>query len=287
MMNEFEGSEEGKGDDFRFVYAGGGDTLTALHRDVYCSYSISTNLFGRKRWYLFSPQLTPVLRPLIAEAEREGRGVNCDAWDGERKRDFEGKGMVVVEQEAGETIFIPSGWFHSVHNLTHPTISLNHNWANTHCLPAIYASLCVEVARAREAIDDVKDLLREQARRRGQGEEAWQEEWEMAVDALVERSEGWSFPTLFRMILYTLKTLGISRDELEARMENSRWPACPEEARPPLRYVVQQVRPIVADFRRRDEQELRWLPGLASVVDGIDVELDRLGAAGSSAMEGE
>lgn len=34
-------------------------------------------------------------------------------------------------------------------------------------------------------------MLIEQARRRGEGEEGWREEWEKAVDELVERSEGW------------------------------------------------------------------------------------------------
>jgi hypothetical protein len=35
----------------------------------------------------------------------------------------------VVTQESGETIFVPSGWFHQVLNLE-DTISINHNWIN-------------------------------------------------------------------------------------------------------------------------------------------------------------
>ncbi|GAA5988678.1 hypothetical protein JCM11641_006501 [Rhodosporidiobolus odoratus] len=275
-MNEHEGGKDGKGDDFRFVYAGGGDTFTALHRDVYCSYSISTNLYGCKRWYLFPPDLTPALRPLILEAERQDRGVNCDAWSREQKSAFEGRGMLIVEQEQGETIFIPSGWYHSVHNLSHPTLSLNHNWANSHCLRAIYTSLCTEVSRAREAIDDVKDLIIEQAKRKGQGEAVWHEEWEKEVDALVERSEGWSFPIFFRMIRYTLSNLAASPSELSERMSSSRWPAVPAEARPPLSFVIEKVRSILIDFRQRQEQELRSLPGLGQVVEDIEAELARL-----------
>ncbi|GAA5840442.1 hypothetical protein JCM11251_006561 [Rhodosporidiobolus azoricus] len=282
-MNEHEGDErEGrrKGDDFRFVYAGGGETWTGLHRDVYCSYSISTNLYGRKRWYLFPPDLTPLLRPLIASAEREERpgGVNPDAWREEDKRDWVRKGMLVVEQEQGETIFLPSGWYHSTHNLTHPTLSLNHNWLNAHCLPAVYSSLCNEVERARDAIADVRELLREQARRNGtgQGDEVWKGEWEAGVDGLVERSEGWSFPTFFRMTLHTLRNVAVPFSLIKERAAYSRWPAISPEYRPPSTYVVAQVRPIMEDFRRRREQEWKWLPGLKEVVEGIEAELQRI-----------
>ena len=36
------------------------------------------------------------------------------------------KPMIAVQEE-GETIFVPSGWFHQVFNLE-DTISINHNW---------------------------------------------------------------------------------------------------------------------------------------------------------------
>lgn len=36
---------------------------------------------------------------------------------------------IEVVQEAGETIFVPSNWFHTVENL-HDTLSINHNWLN-------------------------------------------------------------------------------------------------------------------------------------------------------------
>jgi len=59
-------------------------------------------------------------------------------------------------------------------------------------------SLSEEVGRCREAISDVKELLREKARREGkEGEEGWKREWEEAVDGLVERSEGWRCVELF------------------------------------------------------------------------------------------
>jgi hypothetical protein len=160
----------------------------------------------------------------------------------------------------------PSGYFHSVHNLSHPTLSLNHNWCNAHCLPAMYSSLCDEVSRAREAIADVKELLE---RRKGElGEEGVRREWEIEVDGLVERSEGWrcvfssfswtlqaahavfgssllySFPSFFAMIHHTLQNLGVPQSTLEERAKCSRWPAVWEEVRPAVDFVIEQVRCI-------------------------------------------
>ncbi|GAA6049845.1 hypothetical protein JCM3770_004212 [Rhodotorula araucariae] len=277
-MNEWEGSEEGRGDDFRFVYAGGGDTFTPLHRDVYCSYSISTQIYGSKRWYLFPPSCTPFLRPLIAEAEHADTTVNCDAWSEARKEEFRARGMMIIEQHAGETIFIPSGYYHSVHNLSHPTVSLNHNWLNSHILPTVYRSLSDEAARCREAIDDVREMLVKHARWKGDGEEGWRREWELAVDQLVERSEGWSWPTFWRMTHHTLRNLDVPPSVLEERAASSRWPAVPPHARPPTAFVVDQVRPLLADFRARPEQEWRWLTGLDDVLRNVERELERLQA---------
>ncbi|GAA5890845.1 hypothetical protein JCM8208_003071 [Rhodotorula glutinis] len=276
-LNEYEGGEDdGRQDDFRFVYAGGGDTSTPLHRDVYSSYSISTQIYGSKRWYLFPPSCTPSLRPLIVAAERQDSSVNCDEWADDIKADFAARGMLVVEQAAGETIYVPSGWFHSVHNLSHPTLSLNHNWLNSHILPAVYSALADEAARCREAIDDVREMLAERARREEEGEDGWRREWERAVDELVERSEGWSWPTFWRMTLNTLRNLDAPSTVLEERAARSRWPVVPPAARPPVAFVVSQVQPLLDDFRARVEEEWRWLEGLDRVLEQVEGELERL-----------
>lgn len=70
------------------------------------SYSISTQIHGSKRWYLFPPSCTPSLRPLIVAAERQDSSVNCDTWSDNVKANFAAAGMLEVEQAAGETIFM-------------------------------------------------------------------------------------------------------------------------------------------------------------------------------------
>ncbi|GAA5860200.1 hypothetical protein JCM5353_004259 [Sporobolomyces roseus] len=120
-------------------------------------------------------------------------------------------------------------------------------------------------------------MLREKAAREGnEGGEGWRQEWEETVDGLVERSEGWSWTTFWKMTLNTLKSLEIPQAELEKRFEDSRWPLIPPSVRPPTNYVVEQVSPLVQDFRNRKEQEFRYLAGLEQVIEGVETELSRL-----------
>lgn len=64
-------------DDFRFVYLGVQGTSTPFHKDVYDSYSWSTNVIGRKSWTFWAPD----------DEARKQPGVE-------------------LVQEAGETVFV-------------------------------------------------------------------------------------------------------------------------------------------------------------------------------------
>jgi hypothetical protein len=86
------------GGDYRFVYWGPPGSQTPVHSDVLHSFSWSHNVVGKKRWTF---------------------------------HDVGGKGRVVVLiQNAGETVLVPSTWSHSVENLSE-TLSINHNWITT------------------------------------------------------------------------------------------------------------------------------------------------------------
>lgn len=170
-------------------------------------------------------------------------------------------------------------------------------------------------------------MLVERARRNGQGEEGWREEWEKAVDELVDRSEGWrcvrslhlpslmplssrwrhSWPKFWRMTLHTLRNLEVSLGVLEERAAESRWPLIPPDARPPTSFVldkaspslpnhgtvrradraVPQVRPLVLDFRQGHEEVWRRLPGLEQVLASVDAELGRLARVVETVERGE
>ena len=56
-----------------------------------------------------------------------------------------------LEQGPGEALFVPSGWYHQVHNTT-DCVSINHNWLN-----AANARVCW--AMLRDELDDVRSGL--------------------------------------------------------------------------------------------------------------------------------
>ncbi|KAL3933115.1 MAG: hypothetical protein SGPRY_000429 [Prymnesium sp.] len=140
-------------DDFRFVYIGPAGSWTSLHHDVLNSFSWSANVCGVKHWLLFPPSVTPLLkdgsgqlvpdaRPQAASAARDSR------WPGLPRAL---SSSVEIVQRAGEVVFVPSGWHHQVHNLTH-TISINHNWLTGACLPSLTNFLLGELEGVRRTI---------------------------------------------------------------------------------------------------------------------------------------
>jgi len=73
---------------YKFVYLGPKGTATRLHADVLLSYSWSSNVVGRKRWFLVPPQHTNLLFSIFGDlaphlhADLEN-GVNAALYPGE------------------------------------------------------------------------------------------------------------------------------------------------------------------------------------------------------------
>ncbi|GKY97655.1 hypothetical protein MPSEU_000723800 [Mayamaea pseudoterrestris] len=113
---------------YSFCYVGPRGTSTVLHADVLLSFSWSTNVCGRKKWFLVPPELTFLLYDCFGT--KLATHLHSDVHDGMSCR-FPGlrvarKHAYMLIQEAGETIFVPSKWFHTVQNLD-ACLSINHN----------------------------------------------------------------------------------------------------------------------------------------------------------------
>jgi hypothetical protein len=124
-LNSYERNNE-ESNDHRFVYMGPADTFTPLHKDVLQSFSWSVNLRGRKEWVLFPPSTEECF------FNSEGKQLfDIKCVDHERFPRYKeaSEQMYHVEQGVCEAIFVPSGWWHQVHNLQ-DTLSINHNWLN-------------------------------------------------------------------------------------------------------------------------------------------------------------
>ncbi|KAJ2551845.1 hypothetical protein EV175_003538 [Coemansia sp. RSA 1933] len=141
-------------DDYRFCYMGGNGTWTPFHRDVFCSYSWSANICGTKRWILIPPGQDHLFSDGLGQTVyslQEG------AHDAKRFPRLDELQTVEIVQQPGEIVFVPSGWWHQVHN-EGDTISINHNWANEYNLAALYSQLRREVADVRHAFRDLADV---------------------------------------------------------------------------------------------------------------------------------
>ncbi|EFO21548.2 jmjC domain-containing protein [Loa loa] len=106
--------------DYRFVYFGAKNTWTPFHADVMSSYSWSANICGRKLWYFVPPNREECFR-IDRDTFLEDIRTVQDKWP---------KATVIsFIQEEGEIVFVPSNWYHQVHNLE-DTVSINHNFVN-------------------------------------------------------------------------------------------------------------------------------------------------------------
>ncbi|XP_030045757.1 2-oxoglutarate and iron-dependent oxygenase JMJD4 [Microcaecilia unicolor] len=145
------------GDDYRFVYMGPKGSWTPFHSDVFRSYSWSVNICGRKKWLLFPPGQEEYLR------DRHGQlayDVTLPDLQDSCLYPHSAKGCQPLEviQEAGETIFIPSGWHHQVHNME-DTISINHNWVNGCSVTCMWHFLQCELKAVKQEIGEWRETM--------------------------------------------------------------------------------------------------------------------------------
>uniref|UniRef100_UPI00358F641A 2-oxoglutarate and iron-dependent oxygenase JMJD4-like isoform X1 n=1 Tax=Myxine glutinosa TaxID=7769 RepID=UPI00358F641A len=145
-LNEFADSKQT--DDYRFVYMGPKGSWTPFHADVFRSHSWSANMCGRKRWLFYSPGQEDLLRDPFGNLPYD---VMNDPLPDAAPAPLE------VIQEAGEVIFVPSGWYHQVLNLE-DTISINHNWVNGCNLYQTWAFLQAELCSVQREIEDCRTM---------------------------------------------------------------------------------------------------------------------------------
>ncbi|XP_070570490.1 2-oxoglutarate and iron-dependent oxygenase JMJD4-like [Ptychodera flava] len=155
-LNEFWDNRSDQSDDYRFVYMGPKGSWTPFHADVFRSYSWSANVCGRKKWILFPPGQEEHLKDCHGNMAYDVTSPKMH--DGKKYPNYHKvSGSIEVIQEAGEAIFVPSGWFHQVFNLE-DTISINHNWVNGCNIDIAWKFLQSELLQVQGAISDCKDM---------------------------------------------------------------------------------------------------------------------------------
>ena len=129
------------GGDYRFVYWGPFSSSTSIHTDVLHTFSWSFNVLGEKKWIFYPPTNdTTTTNAAAAVSGVSNSNVTIPL-------SFE------IIQKTGETIYVPSGWKHSVHNLTE-TLSINHNWITPSTLDAMYKCILCEIKAIEKELKD-------------------------------------------------------------------------------------------------------------------------------------
>ncbi len=149
IRRDLDSSESKCIDDYSFAYIGAKHSFTGVHHDVCYSYSWSMNVAGTKRWTLWPPEDNKMLfscksGELVKDARR-------NKYESSAYPDLDvTDSRVTIVQRAQEVVFVPSGWYHMVENITATqedadvegvgdtegveedglTISLNRNWFN-------------------------------------------------------------------------------------------------------------------------------------------------------------
>lgn len=99
-------------------YQQGLSCRSPFHADIFRSFSWSVNICGRKKWFFFPPGQEEALRDCHGSLPYD---VTASTLLDSRQHCSP---PLEVTQEAGEMVFVPSGWHHQVHNLVewaHPT----------------------------------------------------------------------------------------------------------------------------------------------------------------------
>lgn len=138
-------STKPRASDYRFVYLGPVGSRTGVHIDVVHSNSWSAQVAGCKRWLL--------LEPSKAHLVEGANGICCVESFPEDVRPL----CIEVIQSPGEIIFVPSGWYHCVENLT-DSLSANVNWVDSASLRRSWNHLLKEYRIAEHYIEDLKPL---------------------------------------------------------------------------------------------------------------------------------
>ncbi|DAA28333.1 TPA: jumonji domain containing 4, partial [Bos taurus] len=144
-------------DDYRFVYMGPTGTWSPFHADVFRSFSWSVNICGRKKWFFFPPGQEEALRDCHGGLPYDVTSPTLLDSRLHPMRDRCGPPLEVT-QEAGEMVFVPSGWHHQVHNLE-DTISINHNWVNGCNLANMWHFLQQELSAVQQEVIEWRDTM--------------------------------------------------------------------------------------------------------------------------------
>ncbi|XP_056276862.1 2-oxoglutarate and iron-dependent oxygenase JMJD4 isoform X1 [Pseudoliparis swirei] len=240
-------------DDYRFVYMGPKGSWTPFHADVFRSYSWSANICGRKKWLLYPPGQEEFLRDTHGNLPYDV--TSAEVRDGGLfPHSEEACQPLEIIQEAGEIIFVPSGWHHQVYNLE-DTISINHNWLNGCNVDIMWQFLQSELSSVQKEIDEWRNTM-----------ESWHQHCQVIMKACsgIDYAEFASFLKIIadnRMAVLNARSSGDSSDS-PRHLSETLATLGPHHAAFDLQRVAHVIECLLCneDFKRLDHSTLTLQP---------------------------
>ncbi|CAG8509088.1 4031_t:CDS:1 [Paraglomus occultum] len=218
------------------------------------SNSWSSNICGIKKWTLFPPHQEEFFKDSLNNKVYDIRSV-----DNNKFPNFSKAKRFIVYQHAGETLFVPSGWYHQTENIG-DTISINHNWANSTNLDLTYSGLREDLDEIEYAIRDVKEVM-------------GTEEFVQTCQTLLMTNSGWNWTVFWKMVKFIgnrlLRNIETNRldkhgernneEQLEEKADKvkgddilregkTQWKVPDMTLQPPIVFILERLRDVASDF---------------------------------------
>jgi hypothetical protein len=144
---------EGKRPDHTWLIFGPQRSGSSFHIDPNCTHAWNAAICGRKRWIFYPPGVTPPGVHPSPDGDHVAMPISLgewlhNYWDAhmERYRTAPiGERPLECTVEAGDVIFVPHGWWHSVVNLDPINVAVTHNYVSKSNLPNVLRFLVHKV----------------------------------------------------------------------------------------------------------------------------------------------
>eukprot|EP01062_Namystynia_karyoxenos_P034245 TRINITY_DN25115_c0_g1_i1.p1 TRINITY_DN25115_c0_g1~~TRINITY_DN25115_c0_g1_i1.p1 ORF type:complete len:547 (+),score=130.32 TRINITY_DN25115_c0_g1_i1:82-1722(+) len=125
---------------YRWLLIGPARSGTTAHQDPLSTSAWNTLLRGRKRWAVAPPSTPPdVAQGLCVMKEGESSQAVSYFADLVPRLHSERHSVTEFVQQAGDTVYIPGGWWHCVLNLE-DTVAVTHNYCGRNNFPAVWSA---------------------------------------------------------------------------------------------------------------------------------------------------
>uniref|UniRef100_A0A8C2HIY8 Jumonji domain-containing protein 4 n=1 Tax=Cyprinus carpio TaxID=7962 RepID=A0A8C2HIY8_CYPCA len=225
---------------------------TPFHADVFRSYSWSANICGRKKWLLYPPGQEEFLRDCHGNLAYD---VTAPVLQdkGLYPQFEEACQPLEIIQEAGEIIFVPSGWHHQVYNLE-DTISINHNWLNGCNLDIMWQFLQEELSSVQREIGEWRDTM-----------DSWHQHCQVIMKSCtgIDFGEFASFlKTISNNRMSFLNSCPRNADNIQDHLAESLFALGPQHVAFDLQRVLHIFESMLSneDFKRLDPSALSFKP---------------------------